>query len=123
MTIHMTNALKSVIQFEIDNLRYVLRLYVSGMTPRSRNAILRIEKICKEQFDDKYTLEVIDIRQHPVLAKYEQVIATPTLMKLLPLPLRRIVGDFSDQEGVLFGLDLSRRNYHDSPLAHQPTRL
>lgn len=86
--------------------KYVLRLYVTGVTSRSRRAITNINAICSERLQGKYDLEVIDIHQKPALAREEQIIAAPTLIKLLPLPLRRIIGDLSDRERVLFGLDL-----------------
>lgn len=86
--------------------RYLLRLYVTGMTPRSTKAIARIKAICEEYLEQRYDLEVIDIYQQPTLAKGEQIIATPTLIKKLPAPLRRIVGDLSNKERVLLGLDL-----------------
>ena len=86
--------------------KYVLRLYVTGMTPRSTQAIARIKAICEEHLQGRYELEVIDIYQQPALAKGEQIIATPTLIRKLPAPLRRIVGDLSNKERVLLGLDL-----------------
>ena len=86
--------------------KYVLRLYVTGMTPRSTDAIARIKAICEEHLAGRYELDVIDIYQQPTLARGEQIIATPTLIKKLPLPLRRLVGDLSDRERVLLGLDL-----------------
>jgi circadian clock protein KaiB len=86
--------------------RYVLRLYVTGMTPRSTEAFTSIKKICDEHLDGLYDLEVIDIYQHPSLAKDEQIIAVPTLVKELPKPLRKLVGNLADVERVLFGLDL-----------------
>jgi circadian clock protein KaiB len=89
--------------------KYLLRLYVSGMTVRSRRSILSINAICNEHLHGRYDLEVVDIHQKPSLAKDEQIIAAPTLIKLLPLPLRRVVGDLSDRDGVLFGLDIKRR--------------
>lgn len=85
---------------------YVLRLYVTGMTPRSTQAIFRIKAICEEHLKGRYQLEVIDIYQQPTLAVGEQIIATPTLIKKLPSPLRRLVGDLSDKQRVLLGLDL-----------------
>lgn len=85
---------------------YCLRLYVTGMTPRSTDAIARIKAICEERLAGRYELEVIDIYQQPALAKGEQIIATPTLIKRLPLPLRRLVGDLSNKQRVLIGLDL-----------------
>jgi circadian clock protein KaiB len=84
----------------------VLRLYVSGATSRSRRAILNINAICQQDLRGRFDLEVIDIHQNPVLAKDEQIIAAPTLVRRLPLPLRRIIGDFSNRERVLLGLDL-----------------
>jgi circadian clock protein KaiB len=86
--------------------KYLLRLYVTGMTPRSTEAIARIKAICEEHLAGRYELEVIDIYQQPTLAKGDQIIATPTLIKKLPLPLRRLVGDLSNKERVLLGLDL-----------------
>ena len=92
--------------------KYLLRLYVSGVTERSRRSILNINTICKENLQGKYDLEVVDIHQKPSLAMDEQIVATPTLIKLLPLPLRRIVGDLSDRDGVLFGLDIKKKPSH-----------
>ena len=88
---------------------YVLRLYVTGMTPRSTEAFAAIKAICEERLQGRYQLEVIDIYQHPQLAIDEQIIAVPTLVKLLPAPLRRLVGDLSNEERLLFGLDLRRK--------------
>ncbi|MHB8522214.1 MAG: circadian clock KaiB family protein [Limisphaerales bacterium] len=90
-------------------LHYVLRLYVTGMTPRSTRSIANIKQLCEEFLKGRYDLQVIDIYQQPVLAKGEQIIAVPTLIKKLPLPLRRIIGDLSDRERVLIGLDLRPR--------------
>ncbi len=89
--------------------RYVLRLYVTGMTPRSTQAFAAIKALCEEHLQGCYDLEVIDIYQHPQLAKDEQIIAVPTLVKKLPTPLRRLIGDLSDTEKVLLGLDLRRK--------------
>ena len=86
--------------------RYVLRLYVTGMTPRSAQAIKNLQAICDEYLDGRYELDVIDIYQQPDLTRGEQIIAAPTLIKTLPLPIRRLVGDMSDRERVLLGLDL-----------------
>ena len=88
--------------------RYVLRLYVTGMTPRSARAVKNLRAVCDEYLDGRYDLEVIDIYQQPVLTKGEQIIAAPTLIKKLPLPMRRIIGDMSNRERVLVGLDLVR---------------
>ena len=86
--------------------RYVLRLYVAGMTPRSTRAIANIREICEGHLKGRYNLQVIDIYQQPVLAEGDQIIAVPTLIKKLPVPLRRLIGDLSDREQVLIGLDL-----------------
>jgi circadian clock protein KaiB len=88
--------------------RYVLRLYVTGMTPRSTRAVENVRTICEEHLHGRYDLEVIDIYQQPTLAKGEQIIAAPTLVKKLPLPLRRVIGDLSNTDRVLLGLDLRR---------------
>jgi len=85
---------------------YLLRLYIAGSTPQSVNAIANIKKICDEYLLGRYDLEVIDLYQNPGLAKGEQIIAAPTLIKKLPVPLRRIIGDLSNTERVLVGLDL-----------------
>lgn len=86
--------------------KYILRLYVTGMTPNSLRAIENIKKICEEYLHGRYELEVIDIYQNPVLAQGEQIIAAPTLIKKLPLPLRKFIGDMSQAERILLGLDL-----------------
>jgi circadian clock protein KaiB len=89
--------------------RYVLRLYITGMTPQSVRAIANVKKICEEHLQGRYELDVVDLYQQPKLATGEQIIAAPTLIKKLPLPLRRIIGDMSKTERVLVGLDLRRR--------------
>ena len=86
--------------------RYVLRLYVAGMTPRAGRAIENVRAICDEHLAGRYDLEVIDIYQQPALAKDEQIIAAPTLIKKPPLPLRRIIGDMSNSDRLLAGLDM-----------------
>ena len=88
------------------NEKYVLRLYVAGTTPRSSQAVTNIKKICEEYLHGRYDLEVVDIYQQPTLAKGEQIIAAPTLIKKLPLPLRKFIGDMADQKRILVGLDL-----------------
>jgi circadian clock protein KaiB len=89
--------------------QYLLRLYVTGTTPASARAIERVSKICEERLQGRYELEVIDIYQKPALAKDEQIIATPTLVRVLPAPLRRFLGDLSKVERILFGLDLREK--------------
>jgi circadian clock protein KaiB len=93
---------------ESDSERYILRLYITGMTPKSILAISNIKKTCEEYLRGRYNLEVIDLYQNPQLAKGEQIIAAPTLIKKLPLPLRRIIGDMSNEERLLVGLDLRK---------------
>jgi circadian clock protein KaiB len=85
---------------------YVLRLYVTGATANSTRALLNIKTICEKHLQGRYDLEVIDVYQQPVLAKTEQILAAPTLIKHLPLPLRRFIGDMSRTEKILLGLDL-----------------
>ena len=86
--------------------RYVLRLYVTGATGGSARAIENIKMLCEEHLKGRYELQVIDLYQQPGLAKGEQILAAPTLIKKLPLPLRRLVGDMSDARRVIVGLDL-----------------
>jgi circadian clock protein KaiB len=88
---------------------YILRLYITGMTARSAEAVASIKSICDEHLQGRYDLEVVDIYQYPHLAKDEQIIAAPTLVKKLPQPLRRFIGDLSNKERVLLGLDLRRK--------------
>jgi circadian clock protein KaiB len=92
-----------------DAEHYLLRLYVTGTTPRSARAIQNIRAICEEQLQGRYDLEVIDIYQHPEFASPEQVVVTPTLVRKLPLPVRRLIGDLSDKQRVLVGLDIVPR--------------
>ena len=89
--------------------QYVLRLYVAGLTPISTRAIANIKTICEEHLKGRYDLEVIDLYQKPQLTKGEQISALPTLIKKLPPPLRRILGDMSNTERVLVGLDLRKK--------------
>lgn len=90
--------------------KYVLRLYVAGATPRSTEAILNIKKICEEHLKGRYELEVIDLYQQPTLAKGEQIIAAPTLVKKLPPPLRKFIGSMHDVDRILVGLDLKPKD-------------
>ena len=89
--------------------RYVLRLYVAGLTSRAMTAIQSVRKICEEHLKGRYELVVTNIYDEPTLAKGEQIIAAPTLIKKLPLPLRRIIGDMSDTKKLLVGLDLREK--------------
>ena len=85
---------------------YELRLYVISSTPQSMRAVANIRRICDEHLPGRYALEVVDLAEHPHLAEGEQIIAAPTLIKKLPLPLRRFIGDLSQTERVILGLDL-----------------
>jgi circadian clock protein KaiB len=86
--------------------RYILKLYVAGQSPKSVNAIANIKKLCEANLPGRYVLDVIDLYQQPQLAQGEQIIAVPTLVRILPSPLRRIIGDMSNTERVLVGLDI-----------------
>ena len=86
--------------------RYILKLYVAGQSPKSVNAIANIKKLCEANLQGRYLLEVIDLYQQPQLAQGEQIIAVPTLIRELPSPLRRVIGDLSSTERVLVGLDI-----------------
>lgn len=85
---------------------YLLRLYVTGVTPASTHAVANLTRICEEHLKGRYQLQVIDIYQQPELARSGNIIVAPTLVKQLPLPIRRLIGDLSDMQGVLAGLDL-----------------
>ena len=91
---------------EPDQAKYVLRLYVTGMTPTSTRAIANVQKLCEKHLTGRYELDVIDIYQQLNIAKGEQIIATPTLIKKLPLPLRKLIGDMSDTQRFLVGIGL-----------------
>ena len=91
-----------------NRTKYILRLYITGTTIRSALALTNLKKICEDYLKGQYVLEVIDLYQKPFLAKDEQIIAAPTLIKKLPLPFRRIIGDMSNKEKVLLGLDLRK---------------
>ena len=90
--------------------KWVLRLYVAGQTPKAVTAFNNLKLICEEQLKGKYQIEVIDLLKSPQLARDHQILAVPTLVRQLPLPVRNIIGDLSDTERVLVGLDLMGRN-------------
>jgi circadian clock protein KaiB len=113
--IEMKREKTSTGEFEIaaaeqDRVTHVLRLYVAGMTMKSTQAIANVRKLCEKYLAGRYELEVIDIYQQPQLAREEQIIATPTLIRKLPLPLRRLIGDMSDTAKFLVGIGLQPRN-------------
>lgn len=85
-------------------MTYVLKLFVTGKTPRADIAIANIRRICEEELQGQYSLEIVDVLENPQLAEDEKILATPTLIKQLPPPLRRVIGDLTDKEKVLFGL-------------------
>jgi circadian clock protein KaiB len=87
-------------------VKYVLKLYVTGVTPRSQGALKNLENILDEDYKGVYSLKVIDVIKQPQLAEDDKIMATPTLIKTLPPPVARIIGDLSDREKVLLGLDL-----------------
>ena len=97
-----------------DAQMYVLRLCVSGMAPRSRDALINLKQICDAYLDGQYQLEVIDLYQQPALAAVHQIIATPTLLKSYPLPLRRLIGDLSDTEATIRRLGIAIHKPGDS---------
>ncbi len=95
--------------------KFILRLFITGTTPASTAAILNLKKICDEYLDGRYELDVIDIYQHPEAARDEQIIAAPTLIKKLPLPIRKFIGNMADKERILAGLNLEAHDVPASP--------
>lgn len=93
--------------------QYVLKLYITGHTPRSQTAITNLGRICAEELAGQYEMVVIDVLERPKLAEQERILATPTLIKELPPPLRRVIGDLSDTEKVLIGLNLEPSPEHE----------
>ncbi len=89
-----------------EDLRYDLRLYVAGQTPRSLQALSNLRKICEEHLAGRYRVEIIDLMQKPQLAAADQILAIPTLVRSIPKPARKIIGDLSNTERVLIGLDV-----------------
>ena len=86
--------------------KYVLTLYVTGTSPRTKIAIDNLNRICAQELDGRYELEIVDVLEHPQRAEDEKILATPTLIKQLPPPLRRVIGDLSDKDKVLLGLEV-----------------
>ena len=87
-------------------IKYFLKLYITGRTPKTEIAIANLHRICENEFQGQYELSVIDVLAHPQLAEDENIMATPTLVRVHPSPVRRIIGDLSDKRKVLLGLDL-----------------
>jgi circadian clock protein KaiB len=94
----------------VEKLHYNLRLYVAGQTAKSMAAIANLKALCAQHLADRYTIEVVDLRENPQLAAGDQILAVPTLVRRLPPPLKRIIGDLSNSEKVLVGLDIRERN-------------
>lgn len=86
--------------------KYLLKLYVTGTSSRTEQAIENLKRICAEDLAGEYVLEIIDVTEHPEAAERDKVLATPTLIKQLPPPLRRVIGDLSDRDKVILGLEL-----------------
>jgi circadian clock protein KaiB len=86
--------------------KWILRLYVAGMTPAAKRALANVQAICREHLEGQYHLEVIDLIERPALAEGDQIFAVPTLVRQLPTPLRKIIGDMSNTEKVVVGLDI-----------------
>jgi circadian clock protein KaiB len=90
--------------------RWRLRLYVAGQTPKSLTAFANLKRMCEECLPGKYEIEVVDLTKQPEMAKHDQIVALPTLVRKLPEPIRRIIGDLSNTERVMVGLDLQSKN-------------
>jgi circadian clock protein KaiB len=89
--------------------KYFLRLYVAGATARSRQALLRVRRLCETELSGEYDLEVIDIYQQPIIARDGQILATPTLVREFPRPMRRLIGNLSNTTGLFVGLDVDTK--------------
>lgn len=94
----------------MDTKRWNLRLYVAGQTPKSITALANLKRICDEHMNGQYAIEIIDLMENPQLAQRDQIVAIPTLVRELPSPLKRIIGDLSNTERVLVGLDVTPRS-------------
>src|SRR5437773_5848276 len=93
---------------------YLLKLYVTGTSPRTQLAITNLNRICEQELQGQYKLEIIDVLEHPQIAEDDRILATPTLIKQLPPPLRRVIGDLSDKDKVLLGLEVRPAALADS---------
>lgn len=104
-----SNKVKNKAAAACEDEFWELRLYVAGQTPRALTAFVNLKKICEEHLAGKYRIEVIDLLMNPQLARGDQILAVPTLVRKLPEPMRKIIGDLSNTERVLVGLDLKPR--------------
>ena len=100
--------------------KYLLTLYVTGSSPRAQVAIENLHRICEQELEGRYELEIVDVLENPQRAEDEKILATPTLIKQLPPPLRRVIGDLSDTDKVLLGLEV--RPKAETPARHQELR-
>ncbi len=100
------NEFEQVVESQKKGGKYILRLFVAGINPKSKRAIENLREVCEINLKDQYELEIIDIYQQPLFAKDGNIIAAPTLIKELPLPIRRFVGDLSDKQKLIVGLDI-----------------
>src|SRR6476619_7754008 len=99
--------ISSATRWEDPLSKYLLTLYVTGSSPRAKIAIANLDRLCKEELQGEYDLEIVDVLENPQRAEDEKILATPTLIKQLPPPLRRVIGDLSDKDKVLLGLEVS----------------
>jgi circadian clock protein KaiB len=106
----VTNTMAKDTKYGEDHEQWNLRLYVAGQTPKSRTAFINLKKICEEYLENQYTIEIIDLLETPTLARGDQIFALPTLVRKLPEPIKKIIGDLSDTERVLVGLDIQPLN-------------
>lgn len=104
-----TEAFEAALKSPARRAKYILRLYVTGSSTRSLRAIYNLKKLCDEHLSEDYDLEIIDIYKDPAAARDEQIVAAPTLVKKLPRPLRKFVGDLSNTQKILIGLDISEQ--------------
>jgi circadian clock protein KaiB len=95
--------------------KYLLTLYVTGTSPRAKVAISNLQRLCETELEGQYELEVVDVLENPQRAEDEKILATPTLIKQLPLPLRRVIGDLSDRDKVLLGLEVQAKSPASTP--------
>ena len=110
MSEHTSHAGDPVSDADLDSGQYHLRLYVAGQTQKSMTALANLKRVCEEHLAGRYDIEVIDLIKNPQLAAGDQILAIPTLVRRLPAPLKRIIGDLSNTEKVLVGLDIRRRD-------------
>jgi circadian clock protein KaiB len=100
--------------------KYLLTLYVTGTSPRANVAIGNLQRICEQELEGQYELEIVDVLENPQRAEDEKILATPTLIKQLPLPLRRVIGDLSDKDKVLIGLEVHKQLNNLAPRPEGP---